>query len=263
MAHLKFLHISDTHFRNNYEGSLDRWEIDYDPAAIFEEFLASYDYSDIDFVAHTGDLIHDGTKEDYYSLKKLMNKYIPEEIPIFCCLGNHDLKKDFYEGFFDINEDGLYCYQETINGYRLIFLDTSQEDKHDGVIDTTQEQWLFNILKEPSENGTLIFQHHPLEISWAHGLEKTQVSEDYIERLNQMDVIGLFTGHLHQNRHVMLGNIPQHTANSFVFGINRIDGQLWNTNCLGFSEVEINKQQLDVYTGIIQPKIEKFNSDII
>ena len=263
MAHVKFLHISDTHFRNDYEGSLDPWELDYDPVAIFEEFLAGYDYTDIDFVAHTGDLIHDGTQEDYHSLKKLMDKYIPQEIPFFCCLGNHDIKKDFYRGFHGVDEEGLYCHQETINGYRLIFLDTSQEGSHDGIIDSTQEQWLFNILEEPSENGTLIFQHHPLEISWVSGLEKTQVSDDYIDKLNETDIMGIFTGHLHQNRHVLLGKIPQHTANSFVFGINRIEGQLWNTNCLGFSEVEIDNQQLDVYTGIVRPEVKKFNTDII
>lgn len=263
MSHIKFLHISDTHFRNEYGDSLDRWQVDYNPVAMFESFLADYNFTDIDFVAHTGDLIHDGFVEDYTSYKKLMEKYIPDHMPIYYCLGNHDKKKDFYQGVFNIDKNTPYDSLETINGYRLIFLDTSSEETHDGEISQEQETWVLNILKEPAENGTLIFQHHPLEISWKRGIEQTKVSDDYIEKLNQTDVLGIFTGHLHQNRHVMLGHIPQHTAGSFVFGMNRIDDQIWNTNRLGYSEVELYDQQIDVYTEIVNPNVTKTNTEIL
>lgn len=263
MSDLKFLHISDTHFRNEYGGSLDRWMVEYNPVEIFENFLKEYNFSDIDFVAHTGDLIHDAFEEDYSSFKALMDKYVPQHIPVYYCLGNHDKKKDFYRGFFNEDDDKPYNHVENHKGYRLIFLDTSSEDIHDGKIVKEQEDWLFEQLKEPSENGTLIFQHHPLEISWIRDLEKTETSKDYIERLNQTDTLGIFTGHLHQNRHVMIGNIPQHTAGSFVFGMNRIDNQIWNTDRLGYSEVDIYGKQIDVYTEIVHPHVTKTNQEIL
>lgn len=259
MSDLKFLHISDTHFRNEYGNSLDRWMVDYNPVEIIETFLKEYNFTDIDFVAHTGDLIHDVFEEDYASFKALIEKYVPSHIPVYYCLGNHDNKKEFYRGFFNKEEERPYNYVETVKGYRLVFLDTSSEDVHDGKISQELEDWLFEQLKEPSEKGTLIFQHHPLEISWVRGFEQTEVSDDYIEKLNQTDVLGIFTGHLHQNRHVMIGNIPQHTAGAFVFGMNRIDNKIWNTNRLGYSEVELYDQQIDVYTEIVNPSVREFN----
>lgn len=263
MSHIKFLHISDTHFRNEYGDSLDRWMVDYNPAEVFENFLKEYNFSDIDFVAHTGDLIHDAFAEDYTSFQALIKKYVPEHIPVYYCLGNHDKKKEFYQGFFNQQEQKPYDYIKTINGYRLVFLDTSSEDDHDGQMSESQEEWLFDQLKDPSQKGTLLFQHYPLEISWIRGLEKTKVSDNFIERLNQTDVLGIFTGHLHQNRHVMIRNIPQHTAGSFVFGMNRIDNQIWNTNRLGYSEVDVYGKQVDVYTEIVKPEVTKTNTEIL
>lgn len=263
MVKLKFLHISDTHFLVEYGNSLDRWGVNYNPAKIFENFLKEYDFSDIDFVVHTGDLVHDGGEVDYSAIRFVMEKYIPKEVPFFCCLGNHDKKQEFYKGYLNNDDAGLYSYQISFNGYRLIFLDTASETEHGGIIDDKQANWLMDILKEPSEKGSLIFQHHPLEISWVENLEVTKVPDNYIDCLNDSDVIGIFTGHLHQNRHVQLGHIPQHTAGAFVFGMSRIDGKVWNTNRLGYSEVEVSNKAVDVYAEIVYPKLEKFNTEIL
>lgn len=61
----------------------------------------------------------------------------------------------------------------------------------------------------------------------------------------------------------MIGNIPQHTAGSFVFGMNRIDNQIWNTNRLGYSEVDVYGKQVDVYTEIVKPEVTKKNTEIL
>lgn len=263
MSHLKFLHISDTHYRKEYMNTLGRWGVIYNPVSIFEKFLSDYDFSSIDFVAHTGDIAHDGFKDDYMSFKVLMEEYIPRDIPIYYCLGNHDKKKDFNQAFFNNNSNHHYYHLEYINGYRLIFLDTSSEEIHDGKIDQEQADWLFEILETPYGQGTLVFQHHPLEISWVRGLEETVIPEYYVQKLVKTDVLGIFTGHLHQNRHVMIESIPQHTAGSFVFGMNRIDNEIWNTNRLGYSEVEVLKKQIDVYTEIVNPEVTKTNKEIL
>lgn len=256
MADLKFLHISDTHILRDYDTELDQWNVKYNPAEIFEEFLANYDFSRVDFVVNTGDLTNDGDREDFRYLKELMDKYIPEETPYYVVLGNHDDKNEFYQGFFGEDRDGLYLHQDTINGYRLVFMDSAQKGEHEGFIYQDQADWLFDILSEPAEKGTLLFHHHPLEVSWTDDVQKTTVIDGYLDKLQETDVIGIFTGHLHQNRHVNFGKIAQHTAGAFVFGMDRINDEVWIDNKLGYSEVAIKGTNIDVYSSIVSPKIE-------
>ena len=53
-------------------------------------------------------------------------------------------------------------YVEEMNGYRLIFLDTSVDFMHSGYLSDEQLDWLEETLKENSEAGSLLFMHHPL-----------------------------------------------------------------------------------------------------
>lgn len=262
MADLQFLHMSDTHFLKEYHGELEKWGVKYNPTEILKRFLKGIDFSNMDFVVHTGDLVHDGDLEDYKAFKSLMEELIPEEIPVFYCLGNHDKKSLFHESFNYEETNKPWCYISECKGYRLIFLDTSSEEIHDGVIDKQQAEWLKNQLDESADKEIFIFQHHPLDISWINGLEKTEVPDGYYEMLNQYDIKGIFTGHLHQSRHYMVNDrIPQHTVNSLVFGMTIDD--VWNNNRLGYSIVKVVEGNLDVYTEIVNPIVDTFNQNIL
>lgn len=262
MADLQFLHMSDTHFLKEYRNELEKWGVEYNPTEILKRFLQDVDFTKIDFVVHTGDMVHDGDLEDYQSFKELMESYIPEEIPVFYCLGNHDKKRLFHKVFNFEDTDRKWHYTSVCKGYNLVFLDTSSEEIHDGVIDAKQADWLKEQLETSNGKETIIFQHHPLDISWINGLEKTLVPDNYYEMLNQYKIKGIFTGHLHQNRHYMVNNqIPQHTANSLVFGMTIDD--VWNNNRLGYSVVKVVDGNLDVYTDIVNPVVEKFNQNIL
>lgn len=262
MADLQFLHMSDTHFLKVYQNALEKWGVEYNPTEILEGFLKTIDFTKFDFVVHTGDLVHDGELADYQSFKELMETYIPEEIPVFYCLGNHDKKRLFHQVFNGEDTDKKWDYISECKDYQLIFLDSSSEEMHDGVIDLSQAEWLKAQLEANRDKEILIFQHHPLDISWINGLEKTQVPDNYDQLLNQYDIKGIFTGHLHQNRHYMVNNrIPQHTANSLVFGMTIDD--VWNNNRLGYSVVKVVNGNLDVYTDIVNPVVERFNQNIL
>lgn len=263
MPDLKFLHISDTHFLQEYGSALHKWGVHYQPDEIFINFLKTFNFDGIDFIVHTGDLIHDGNGEDYQKLFEIFDQYIPKDIPIYLCLGNHDNKKAFFEAKQEENRKS-YFYGTDFKGYRLVFLDTAVEGEHDGAVSEEQFSWLKSLAEAPSDKGTLIFQHHPLDISWIDGLEKTSLPVGYKEFLNHSDVLGIFTGHLHQNRHYMIDSIPQHTAGSFVFGMT-IEGrdEVWNTNRLGYSVVTIRNGNIDVFTEIVNPTVEKFNQEIL
>lgn len=264
MSNTKFLHISDTHYRLDYGNELDYWGVTYDPVTILENFLANYDFVGHDFVVHTGDIVHDGDLADYSAFKELLEKYVPAQLPIFYCLGNHDRKELFYEAFYGSKDKRQpYYHEQHVNGLRLVFLDTADPTSHDGVISQEQEDWLQTILATENEKGTLIFHHHPLEISWKKGMERTQISATYMDMLQKSDVKGIFTGHLHMNRLRMIGDIPQATNNSLVFGITREGEELWNTNRLGYSVVTIEDNDIDIFNELIYPAYDKLNQNIL
>ena len=169
MKQLSFIQLSDTHLRSHYNN--DPLEIVFNglknPADNLAAVLQNIDYEEIDFIAITGDLVHDGSAEDYKNLKSLVEGNVPGGFPVYYCLGNHDDKKSFYKGFYRIeNKSASLDYVEEMNGYRLIFLDTSVDDMHEGYLSDAQLDWLEETLKENSEAGSLLFMHHPLSLEW-------------------------------------------------------------------------------------------------
>lgn len=260
---IRFLHLSDTHFLKNYNGEFNEFGVDYDPHEKLNYALSLIDYTTIDFVVITGDLIHDGGEEDYEGLDLLLKTYIPQEIPMYYCLGNHDNKQAFHKAILKEDSSSLYYYEVFHNGYRLLILDTSNQESHDGEIKQEQEEWIIEKLKVPSEKGTLIFQHHPLLIGWEPNVSETRISNTYIEHLCQSDVRGIFTGHLHENRHVMVGNIPQHTAAALSFGLTQVGNRAWFTDKLGYSIVSVDDETVDVFTETTNPLIKRYFPQII
>ena len=219
MKQLSFIQLSDTHFRSDYKD--DPLEIVFsgvnNPATNLVAVLQKIDFTEVDFIVITGDLVHDGCAEDYKNLKSLVEGNVPVGFPVYYCLGNHDDKKCFYKGFYDIeNKSTSLDYVEEMNGYRLIFLDTSVDFMHSGYLSDEQLDWLEETLKENSEAGSLLFMHHPLV--WKSE-KTTQASERLFDLLAKSDVISIHSGHLHFSGINYIGKIPQFSIESLAFGL--------------------------------------------
>jgi 3',5'-cyclic AMP phosphodiesterase CpdA len=244
MNRLSFIQLSDTHFRNNY--SNDPLEEVFkevtNPAENLVAVLRNIDFGEIDFIAITGDLVHDGSAEDYQKLKLLVKDNIPLGFPVFYCLGNHDDKKNYYQGFYHIeNETASLDYVEAMNGYRLIFLDTSVADFHEGCLTDAQLDWLEGILEEKSEAGTLLFMHHPLV--W-NGERTTQVSDRLFDILKKSDVISIHSGHLHYAGINYIGEIPQFSTESLAFGVHNSKKMVNYTNRNSYNYYSLRNREI-------------------
>lgn len=261
---MKILQVSDTHFIKHLTNELDKWGVYYDHRKIFENFLSHYNFSEIDLMVHTGDIVHDGEEEDYRAFLDMMRRHVPSHVPVRFVPGNHD-KKDLFLKVIDHRTlmANHFIRKEEMEGYRLIYLDTASEVVHHGVITEEVMNWLQEELSTPAEKGTILIQHHPLEISWVDGIEQTEVPKGYYEMLANSDVLAILTGHLHMNRNCLINGITQFTAGSFSFGMTVDGNEIWNIDRLGFSEIVIDNKKLDVFNEIVYPHTKKLNQNIL
>ena len=90
-----------------------------------------------DVIVITGDLVHEGTTEDYATLRRILKREAGD-IPVLPALGNHDFKSRFYQGYLEETRTGPYWSQAEIGGYRFCTLDTSKEGSPHGTITNDQ-----------------------------------------------------------------------------------------------------------------------------
>ena len=105
-----------------------------------------------DLIVLTGDLVHEGTVEDYQYLRQLIERERCG-IPVIPVLGNHDLKACFYRGYLGEEQSGRYNRKYEWNGYRFLVLDTSTERNGCGSITDEQVAWLAEELQTPAPQG--------------------------------------------------------------------------------------------------------------
>ncbi len=115
-----------------------------------------------DVVVASGDLIQDGTVEEYELLKVMLS---PLQCPVYLMPGNHD-DRDNLRQVFDTH---TYLFRErshisyVVDGYpvRMVMLDSIIPGQGGGRIDAERLAWLEQQLLAAPKTPTLIFIHHP------------------------------------------------------------------------------------------------------
>lgn len=247
---MKFIHISDTNVRKEYSQDLTDASLQglVNPKKNMKHLLKNVSWQDVDFAIFTGDLVHEGTKEDYTYFKKLVKKNIPSSIKVLYVLGNHDKKEAFYSAFYEKKSNDPYYYTEEIDGYRIIVLDSAVPLKEAGTINKEQLNWLKNILSQPSPKGSIVFLHHPIfwntkdekQIALTNGPEVLQILEN-------SDTFVIFCGHTHMNAVNIRGKLVQYTADSLGYTFEMpIKKHIAMNDKVGYSIVNVQGQ--DVFT---------------
>jgi Icc protein len=222
MANLCIAHLSDLHVLRDYHGSIIEREplcqpippVSYSLAALRRAVAARPDV-----IVLTGDLVHEGTEEDYQYLRRMIEQE-RAGIPVIPVLGNHDLKACFYRGYLGEERDGRYYGKYELGGYRFLFLDTATERNGCGSIPDEQVDWLEEELKTPAEQGTILLGHHPLasQQAWFH----TDYSKKFCEVIQKSDVFAYLCGHAHYAETRTILGIQQITAESFAWGVETV-----------------------------------------
>ena len=156
-----------------------------------------------DLVLATGDLVNDGTAEQYEHLLALLGRI---DIPLIPLMGNHDEAREFRRCFADrlADDDGVGSVDFTVDDHalRIIALDTTITGRHDGELTDAQLAWLDARLTEQRDRPTIVAQHHPpfrSGVRWMDrgaGFASGDAERAVLERHEQVEAV--VAGHLHR-----------------------------------------------------------------
>ena len=172
-----------------------------------------------DFVLITGDLVHNGEREDYVGLKAGLDELLG--VPYYVTAGNHDdpalVREIFLSG-------GGLSYVRELPGARLICLNSGARGFPDGRVDLDA----LALLARAGERGkpTFVFTHHHL-LSDQFVLPPAQGSAELLAALRDCGARAVLCGHTHHYYQASVGPVPYYTADSLSFSAeNERDGTL-------------------------------------
>lgn len=215
MSSIRVVHLSDLHFRRQYEEWGFQSLLSKLPDALenLNTCLEQEKKRGMDLVLLTGDLSHDGTPEDYAILRETLDRILGG-IPWIALPGNHDSREAFQAEIQARRTDVRGDAVDWIGGLRVISLDSGMGIA--GVLSESQTRWLREVLSSPSENGTLLALHHPM-IPDQEGLGTMKMDNELPNLIAKSDVIGILCGHTHRNYTGTFAGKPYVTADSLSY----------------------------------------------
>lgn len=199
---LYFIHMTDTHIKAPDQKNFLNLDMTARLRAVFA-YVKTLSLQPAFFVI-SGDLTHEGDTADYQHLRAVLDEETAHfNVPVFVALGNHDHRGPFREGYLrETPEETAYYFEQTIDGLRLIVLDTeisSEGEKVEGRLDAEQLAWLKSVLATPAARGTILVLHHPALPNPLRLLDNHLLTNpnDLAEAIRDTDVIGLLSGHIH------------------------------------------------------------------
>ncbi|MEV4422975.1 metallophosphoesterase [Patulibacter sp. NPDC049589] len=165
-----------------------------------------------DAILLTGDLSDDGSPESYVRIRAAVDPLAAElGAPVIAIPGNHDLGDAFRDGILD----GEPLHRAvTVDGLRIVGLDTTVPGRPHGELGAGQLEWLDDVLAEPAKHGTLLALHHP-PIPTAHpmlGRIGLRDPDRLARVVKGKDVRMMVCGHAHAVAAGTLAGIPVWSA---------------------------------------------------
>ena len=200
---ITFLHLSDLHITPP-----GRLVHGIDPLPQVRRVLGRIRALDVEpaFVVVSGDLTDDGSAESYEVFREVLRQIGDGDTPVLLALGNHDDRATFRRvvlGQEDGEDEQPYCYGQTIDGLRVIVLDSVIPGATAGALGAAQLAWLEEELRSPAPRRTLIVLHHPCRLAGpAHHypdfiVREAAVLEPLVAH-HRDQIAGVLAGHSHQ-----------------------------------------------------------------
>ena len=120
------------------------------------------------WIVVSGDLSEDGSAASYDALNAIVRGFEDAGIPVLLALGNHDDRVTFRRvvlGEEDADPSRPYHHSRSIDGVRIVTLDSVIPGQGAGALGSEQLAWLETELRQPAPNGTLIVIHHPCRLA--------------------------------------------------------------------------------------------------
>ena len=218
MQPLTFVHISDSHVLTdpNRKGSEHGPSLPGSEALIREinELPCQ-----IDFVLHTGDVVHDPECEEEYQLALEMYRQLP--MPVHYLPGNHDRSDWLQRVLLGRAEPARHADQEfELGGVQFLLLDSSVPvvGEHYGQLEPEQLAWLEQRCAADDPRPLVVALHHnplSLVVPWFEDI----VLRDG-EALHQVLLLArnrlrcVFYGHIHESVLTLRDGIPYQSVRS-------------------------------------------------
>ncbi|WP_420568267.1 metallophosphoesterase [Thalassovita sp.] len=205
---MKIIHISDIHLTVPGEpmGGLN-------PHERLKLALADVaaNHPDAARIVITGDLAHWGERQAYEALKTALAGVL---VPVRLMIGNHDDRAMFQEVFPDHPTDanGFVNHAETVDGTRMLYLDSVGHKTHAGHFCTARRAWLKAELAA-ADRARIFLHHNPMPLGLPAEDKIALVPED---RAPFMDLLEAYAdridyihfGHVHAPIHGRFAGIP-------------------------------------------------------
>ena len=252
-----FVHLSDTHILAHEDERLYGNDTTANLRAVIDHLET--EQIEPSFVLITGDLTDHGEWPSYRRLRGLVRETeLRLGVPVLLVLGNHDRRSAFRQailGDAEATDADEYYYATTINGLRIIVLDSTISGRDDGEIGPRQLEWLEDQFAfGPIGQPTVIALHHPPHLAAnthldGFALEDRERLERVIARHN---VLAVLSGHTHLSSHARLGNAASLSAPSTAYLANPAPGRdLCRTSGIGFNIVSLRSGKITSHPVIL------------
>jgi 3',5'-cyclic AMP phosphodiesterase CpdA len=175
-------------------------------------------------VVFTGDLTDLGEPDAYRRLRELVEPAVEALGATLCWVpGNHDERDAMRVGLLD-EAPSLAPIDRvwSLDGLRLIGLDTSVPGFHHGELSHEQLAWLDAELRQPAERGTVIALHHPPIPTPQPMFDLLELRDQHLlaDVLRGRDVRAILGGHLHYSAHGTFHGIPVSVSAATCYTMN-------------------------------------------
>ncbi|MCM0599580.1 metallophosphoesterase family protein [Periweissella fabalis] len=246
----KIIQISDLHLTS--EGQPDAYNQKTSPYTKLELIFndIALKYPDVEFIAITGDLVHEGVAADYKVLNDIINTQKAKlGIDIHVILGNHDRTAAFFKGYLKQAAKDEYYYVINDGTTKYFFLDTKYDDKEQGSLSTEQLTWLADEVNADVNIPKILFTHHPI-----YGLSIIHRNDSLIsnsarlyEIIANKNVLGILSGHLHFTSTNYYNHILSVTADSSAYHIDLTNPRYASfTDAVSYNVISFDEQHLGV-----------------
>jgi len=203
---LQIVQISDTHISSDVPERLTD----------LENCVNAINALDLqpDLVVHTGDISHNGLKEEYHNARVQLDKL---NAPYFVMPGNRDnrtaLLSEFDDGRYQLSNGGWVQYSLEHYPVRLIMVDTVSNNSNQGQLCKERLAHLDSMLRADTSKPVALFLHHtPYE---AVGIPDPYQYENWddVENLTTLlsgykNICAMYCGHVHRFIDGEIAGIP-------------------------------------------------------
>jgi 3',5'-cyclic AMP phosphodiesterase CpdA len=179
----------------------------------------------IDFVMHTGDVVHFPETPEHYHVARNILKQI--RYPVYYCPGNHDFVADFQTHFLGKAPHEVHARYDAeydVNGVQVVMMDSHlppDVEGHSGFVTPDQLNWLDEICRVDDKRPLVVGVHHhalPLEAEWLDRLVlKNGIALHNTLLKAKHRLRGVFYGHIHESIVTVREGISYYSVNSGWF----------------------------------------------